>query len=78
MIPISASTPRRATKPNGVPVGNSATTTPINPKGATLTTRNSFWKLCSCSISTVAIRNNMSGTTAAIGLSDLPGHLWRS
>ena len=72
MMPISASTPRIATKPSGWPVGSSAATTPISPSGATLTTRNSFWKLCSCSISTVAIRNSISGTTAAIGLSHLP------
>ena len=42
IIPLSAMMPRIATKPIGVPVGNSASTTPIRPNGATLITRNTF------------------------------------
>ena len=66
-MPISASTPRMATKPIGAPLGSSAATTPISPSGATATTRNSRWKLCSWIIRIVAMMNSMSGTTAAIG-----------
>ena len=46
-MPISASTPRIATKPRGAPLGSKASTTPINASGATANTRNSRWKLCS-------------------------------
>ncbi|MNL17964.1 hypothetical protein D3C87_1390870 [compost metagenome] len=46
MMPISARMPRIATKPIGVPVGTSASTTPIKPSGATLATRNIFCTLC--------------------------------
>src|SRR6516165_7965242 len=45
IMPLSAMMPRIATNPIGVPVGNSANTTPIRPSGATLITRNIFWKL---------------------------------
>ncbi|MNP02892.1 hypothetical protein D3C76_947570 [compost metagenome] len=67
MMPISARMPRIATKPIGVPVGTSASTTPIRPSGATLATRNIFCTLCSWIIRKVAIRNTINGTTWLIG-----------
>ena len=67
MMPTSASTPRIATKPMGVPVGTSASTTPISPSGATLATRNIFCTLCNWIIKKVAIKNSINGTTCAIG-----------
>ncbi|MNG06826.1 hypothetical protein D3C84_900950 [compost metagenome] len=67
MMPISARMPRIATKPIGVPVGTSASTTPIRPSGATLATRNIFCTLCNWIIRKVAIRNTINGTTWLIG-----------
>lgn len=64
IMPASAIVPRIATKPMGVWVGSSAATTPIRPNGATLTTRNSRWKLCSCIIRMVAISSSVTGNTA--------------
>ena len=60
-MPISATMPRIATKPSGVPVGSSAATTPIRPSGATLITRKSFWKLWSWIIRMVSITKIMTG-----------------
>ena len=71
IIPLRAMIPRIATKPIGVPVGNSAATTPIRPRGATLITRNIFWKLCSCTIRMISISMIISGKTATIELSPL-------
>ena len=45
IMPISASTPRMATKPSGRADSSRAATTPISPSGATLSTRNNRWKL---------------------------------
>ncbi len=53
-----------ATKPSGLPDSSSAATTPIRPSGATLSTRNNRWKLCSCTIRTVSMMSSMTGTTA--------------
>ena len=54
-MPISASTPRMATKPSGAWLGSSAATTPMSASGATAKTRNSRWKLCNWIIRIVAI-----------------------
>jgi hypothetical protein len=65
IMPLSAMMPRIATKPNGVPVDSNAATTPISPNGATLTTRNSRWKLCNWTMRMLAISSRVTGNTAA-------------
>ena len=40
-------------------------TTPMSPRGATLSTRNRRWKLCSWIISSVNISTSIKGTTAS-------------
>ena len=70
-MPLNAMMPRIATKPIGVLVGNNAMTTPIRPNGATLMTRNIFWKLCNCTIRIISINMIITGNTATIELSPL-------
>ena len=53
-----------ATKPSGRPDKSSAVTTPINPKGATVSTIKSRWKLLSSNMSTVSMMSSMIGTMA--------------
>ena len=64
IIPVRASTPSNATKPMGLSARNRAPTTPMRPRGATLSTRNNWLKLWSWIISTVSIRISISGATA--------------
>ena len=63
-MPMSEMMPRMATKPMGAPDSNSAAATPMTASGPVATTRKSRWKLCSCSIRIVIMRNSMSGKTA--------------
>jgi hypothetical protein len=63
-MPISASTPRMATKPSGAPLGSSAATTPIKGQRRHRGDEEQREKLCSCSIRIVAMTNSISGTTA--------------
>ena len=46
-------------------------TTPISPSGATLSTMNRRWKLCSWNISTVSMISSITGTTATTEACDL-------
>ncbi len=66
-MPISASTPRMATNPNGAPEGISAATTPISPSGAAQNTTNERRNPCICNITKKAMISSISGTTAAMG-----------
>ena len=50
IMPLSAMTPRMATKPSGAWNSSSAATTPISPSGAVRNTIDISEKLCSCSI----------------------------
>ena len=64
IMPSRARHPRIATKPSGRPEGRSAATTPIKPKGATLSTMNRSPNLRSSNINTVSMISSMTGTTA--------------
>ena len=66
IMPISAITPSRATKPNGRSSSSSAAATPAMPSGAVRNTSTERLKLCSCSISSVNMMNSISGAPAAI------------
>ena len=52
-----------ATKPIGAPDMSSAAATPMMASGAVSSTSNRRWKLISCTIRMVIIRNSMSGKT---------------
>ena len=65
IIPISATTPRRAINPRERPDISNAATTPMIPNGAALRARKRSWKLCNWNIKTVNIESSISGTTAA-------------
>ena len=77
-MPVSASTPRIATKPSGLSERSRAATTPMRPRGATLSTRNRRLKLWSWIISTVSIRTSIIGRTAATDALRLAALLDRS
>ncbi|SPU70046.1 Uncharacterised protein [Brucella neotomae] len=66
-MPISASTPRIATKPSGLPLGSKAATTPINPSGATAPRGTGAGSFAIAPSTPVAMTKSISGTTAAIG-----------
>ncbi|MNY36592.1 hypothetical protein D3C86_1710920 [compost metagenome] len=66
IMPMSAITPSRATKPNGRPSSSSAPATPAMPSGPVRNTSSERLKLCSCSISSVKVMNSMTGRPAAI------------
>ena len=65
IMPVSASTPRMATKPSGACASSKAATTPISPSGATLSTSSTRWKLCSWNIRMVSTSSIITGTTAS-------------
>ncbi len=64
IMPISAMTPRLATKPKGLPKAISASATPISPSGAVSSTITVRRMLCSCIISRVITATTISGITA--------------
>ena len=66
IMPISAITPSKATKPNGRPSASSAPATPAMPNGPVRNTSMARLKLCNCSISKVKVMNSMTGMPAAI------------
>ena len=65
-MPIKATTPSKATKPNGRFKANKAAATPAMPMGPVKNTSMARLKLCNCSISKVKVMNSMTGTPAAI------------
>ena len=71
-MPLSASTPRIATKPSGACASSRAATTPMIPSGATLSTSNTRWKLCSWKIRMVSTTSTIAGTTASTEAFALP------
>ena len=66
-MPISASTPRIATKPIGAPEDSIAATTPMIPSGATAMTTNMVRKLCTCIMVSSRMTKIITGTAARIG-----------
>ena len=66
IMPISAITPSKATKPNGRFKSSSAPATPAIPRGPVRNTNIERLKLCNCNISKVNTMNSMSGMPAAI------------
>ncbi len=66
IMPMRAITPSRATNPNGRPSSRRAPATPAMPSGPVRNTSMARLKLCSCSISSVKVRNSMIGMPAAI------------
>ena len=65
IMPLSASTPRIATKPSGACASSKAATTPMSPSGATLSTSSTRWKLCNWNIRMVSTSSIIAGTTAS-------------
>ena len=64
-MPDKAIVPSIATNPNGLSNTNNAIVTPIKPKGAVSSTKNTREKLCSCSISKVSTTTKNSGAPLA-------------
>src|SRR4029077_8841526 len=80
IMPTSASTPSIATKPIGFWATSSAATTPMRPRGATLSTSKTRWKLCNWNIRMVKTSTAIAGKTActdawalALSSTDPPG-----
>src|SRR6201997_5389421 len=71
IMPVRASTPSSATKPMGLSARRRAATTPIRPRGATLSTRNRLLKFWSWIISTVRSRMSINGRMAVTDVSAL-------